>query len=174
MKKIVILGDCGSCRLTREVTGLCSKNGGVLFIGGGKIFRTSENPSYLVVGASELSQLELPGSIIVLGKKLGGISRDIDLSAHICVLDAENKDSLLFASGCGAQALGCSMSGHDSMTVSSFGEDGQIVIALRRSVRTDSGTISPGEFSIYASPDDNIYPVLAAKASLLVSGVSPF
>lgn len=172
-KTVVICGDCGEKELTREIVRMCGENGGALVCDGDRIYRTAEDPFFLIFSVCTLSDLYLPGSVVVLGKALLQIRQDMNMEKCICILDGENRDAAMLAASSGAAAIGCSMSGHDTMTVSAFNEDDRAVITLRRRILTENATIEPCEFIVRRTDEKNIYPLLAASAVLLVSGKIP-
>lgn len=169
-RTVVICGDCGEKELTSEIVRACSENGGALVCDGDRIYSTCEEPSFLIFSVCTLSDLYIPDCIVVLGKALLQIRDDIDLSGNICIIDGENSDSIRFAAAVKADVIGCSMSGHDSLTVSSFGEDGTAIITLRRSIDTSCCHIEPCEFKVKRKENNNIYPLLASCAVLMLGG----
>ena len=172
-RTVVICGDCGEKELTSEIVRVCSENGGALVCDGNRIYTTCKEPYCLIFSVCALSDLYIPDCIVVLGKALLQIRNDIDLTGNICIIDGENSDSIHFAANVKADVIGCSMSGHDSLTVSSFGEDGSAIVTLRRSINTGSFQAEPCEFRVKRRIDDNIYPMLAAGAVLLLGGRLP-
>ena len=166
VKTVIICGDCGDKTLTREIVRICSNNGGALVCDGDRIYQTTDDPFFLIFSMCTLSDIFLPGSIVVLGKALIQIRQDMDLSDCVCIIDGENRDSAVFAASFGGDTVGCSMSGHDTLTISGFNGDGTAVAALRRRI----GEYEPGEYIVDRYDRDNMYPVLAGTAVLLLSG----
>lgn len=166
-KVIVICGDCGKRELTKQIVRICSENGGAAVFDGDRIYRTQDNPYFIICSVNTLSDFYIPDSIIVLGKALIQIRQDIDLCSCICIIDAGNSDSVSLAAKLGASVIGCSMSGRDTLSVSSFNEDNTALVTLRRSIITNGGIIEPCEFTVSGRSEENVYPLLAAAAVLL-------
>ncbi len=169
---MVICGDCGQRKLSQEIIDTCCNSGGAVVFDGEKLFQSGDDPFFLVLCLNSLSDLNIRNCLIVLGKALIGMKNDIDLSGYVCILDGENRDSIDFACSSGMTSVGCSMNGHDTLTVSAFGEDGKAVVALRRCISFSGREIEPCEFSVPMKQTDNIYPFLAGCAVTLLSGTA--
>lgn len=170
MQNIIILGDYSSGILTETIIDFCSANGGVLYSGGSRLYKTNEAPAFQIFSLISVSELNMPGSIVVFGSSLDGISEDIDLYGCTAVLDSSNAAALRRVSMYGCGAVGCSMSGHDTLTVSGMTDESTIMLSLRRTLKTAGGMIEPYDFIVKIQPDTPVYPVLAAAAVILLSG----
>ncbi len=170
MINVVICGDCGEKTLTRAVVNACTKYGGALVCDGDKIYSTEKEPKYLVFSMCTLADLYLPDSIVVLGKALMQIQKCIKLDNTVCVLDTDNNAAIELLGGSDALAVGCSMSEHDTLTVSGNIDENTSLVSLRRNLRTSSGVIEPQDFIVKTDSSFPIYPRLAAASVLLLGG----
>ena len=170
MVKVVICGDCGSKTLTRAVVGACSAYGGAVVIDGDRIYQTCEEPKYLIFVMCTLADLYLPGSIVVFGKALMQIQNNINLNDTICVRDSDNSDAVAIIGASGARAIGCSMSGPDTLSISGFTDENTALVSLRRSIKTAGGIVEPHDFIVRTDKGLPVYPILAASAVLLSGG----
>lgn len=169
MIKVVICGDCGEKALTRTVVSACSAYGGAVVIDGDRIYQTCEEPKYLIFVMCTLADLYLPGSIVVFGKALMQIKENLNLKDTICVLDSDNSDAAAMVGASGAKAIGCSMSWHDTLSISGFSDENTALVSLRRSIETADGTTEPHDFIVRTEKNLPVYPILAASAVLLAS-----
>lgn len=163
-KTVIIYGDSGEKDLTKEIVRVCSENGGALVYDGHRVFSTSDDPFYLVLSSDRLTDISISDSIVVLGNESDILTGKTELTDCICVLDGDNKNAARFAAECGADTVGCSMSGHDTLTVSGFNDDGTMLVTLRRKI----GRTEPGEYIAHRHEGKDIYPVLAAIAVIML------
>lgn len=170
MIKVVICGDCGDKTLTRAVVNACSAYGGAVVGDGDKIYSTCREPKYLIFSMCTLADLYLPDSIVVFGKALMQIQKDINLDDTVCVLDTDNNDAINILGGSNARAVGCSMSEHDTLTISGNTDENSVQVSLRRNLETADGMIEPQDFTVRTEKSIPIYPRLAATAVLLLGG----
>ncbi len=170
LQTVIIAGDCGERSLTREIAAACIRSGGAIVYDGMRMRQEGNQPSFLVLSLPSLPEQITAGSIIVLGKAAEQTGRLPDLSGYICILDGENPAAVRLAAAAGAIAVGCSMSGHDTLTVSGFNEDDTMLVTLRRRLVTDAVIREPCELTVHRSSEQQIYPALAATGVLLLSG----
>lgn len=170
MINVVICGDCGEKTLTRAIVNACTKYGGAIVCDGDKIYSTGKSQKYLIFSMCTLADLYLPDSIVVLGKALMQIQKSIKLDNTVCVLDSDNNSAIELLGGSDVPAVGCSMSEHDTLTVSGNTDDGTSLVSLRRNLRTSKGIIEPLDFILKTDSSFPIYPRLAAAAVLLLGG----
>ncbi len=170
MINVVICGDCGEKALTRSVISACSKYGGSVVCDGDKIYSTGKNPEYLIFGMCTLADLYLPDSIIIFGKALMQIQKSIMFDNSVCILDTGNNDAINLLGGSDARAVGCSMSEHDTLTVSGNIDQNTSLVSLRRNLETAAGIIEPQDFIVRTDSSFPIYARLAASAVLLLGG----
>lgn len=171
MKKIVICGDCGSKVLTRTVIRACSSCGGAFVCDGAKIYETKQNPKFLIVTTYTLTDIRCGSGIMVFGKALCRVRTSISMGTMIPIVDTSNAEALTILKGSGSSVVGCSMSGHDTISVSGIKNFPTKLISLQRSVKTvDGNIIEPHEFSVKLSREIPVYPLLAACSVLLLSG----
>ena len=178
MNKIIVCGDCGSKSLTRTIIRTCSNYGGVVVVSENGVFETNENPSFLVAELKNLCEknpceLDFENGIIVFGKAVSEKVCIKKTSKNVVVLDTANSNALNIVRGRGVAVIGCSMSGHDTISVSGLAGFPTKMISLQRSVRTlDGDIIEPHDFRVKLSEEIPIYPLLAGCAVLLLGGVS--
>ena len=171
MKKVIICGDCGSRAVTRAVIRACSESGGAFVCDGAKIYETCPDPKFLIITACTLTDISCNDGIIVFGKALCQIRPDIKIGTMIPVVDTSNIDALTLLKGSNACVVGCSMSGHDTISVSGIKDFPSKLISLQRNVRPiDGETIEPHEFTVRLSREIPVYPLLASCSVLLLSG----
>ncbi len=170
MINVVICGDCGEKSLTRAVVNACTKYGGAIICDGDKIYTTQNNPKYLIFSMCTLADLYLPDGIVVFGKALMQIQKTIKLDNTVCVLDTDNNEAINFLGGSSARAVGCSMSEHDTLTISGNIDENTSLVSLRRNLETAAGITEPQDFLVKTDPTFAVYPRLAASAVLLLAG----
>ena len=173
MKKIVVCGDCGSKSLTRAIIRACENNGGAAVVSENGIFETNENPYFIVAELQSPYEINLDSGIIVFGK---AINREITIKKtgkNVAVLDTANTNALNIVQKSGITVIGCSMSGHDTISVSGLAGFPAKMISLQRTVRTlDGDIIEPHDFRVELKEEIPIYPLLAGCAVLLLGGIS--
>ncbi len=170
MINVVICGDCGEKTLTRAVVNACTKYGGAVVCDGDKIYSTQNDPKFLIFSMCTLADLYLPGSIVVFGKALMQIQKSIKLDNTVCVVDTCNNDAIDLLGGSSVPAVGCSMSEHDTLTVSGNIDENTSLVSLRRNLETAVGIIEPQDFPLRTNSTFPIYSRLAASAVLLLAG----
>lgn len=172
MKKIIICGDCGSKSLTKAVLKACSANGGVFAVFEKRIFETSVNPEFLVI-SEKMSEIDCDGGIIVFGKSIDSEYKNMKIGRMISVLDTSNINALNIVHNSGSAAVGCSMSGYDTLSVSGLADfPAKKMISLQRSLRTlDGEIIEPHDFLVKLTEEIPVYPLLASCSVLLLSGI---
>lgn len=170
MKNVIICGDGGSKVLTRTVVRACEAYGGAFVYDGAKIYETNDDPSYMVLGVGGISEVTC-GGIIVFGRSPIRGAANFDTGSLIAVVDGENTRALSVLLNSGKPAIGCSMSAHDTLSISG-GEGNVRQLCLSRSVTTlDGHIIEPCEFPVTIQAGTPIYPILAAACILLLSGI---
>lgn len=170
MKKIIICGDGQDSPVTKKLVSLCSRYGGAA-VCGRNIFETCLFPEYLIVCTDSLSGVSCRNCVVILGEEPAG--RADRLRDSICVIDASHSRSVKFAEELGLPSVGCSVSGSDTLTLSSVSIENDYCISLNRTLAVvGSGgrerVVGAQEFILRSSGD--IYPTLAAAAALLLTG----
>lgn len=173
MKNIIICGDCGSKMLTKSVIRACAANGGASVVENNKVYETAANPKFLVVSSDNISEIECKSGIIVFGKMLDSLRSDMKTGKLIPVIDTANIKALNIVRNSGAAAIGCSMSEHDTISISGLTGFPTKMVSLQRTVRTvDGDIVEPHDFLVKLSETTAIYPLLASCSVLLLSGIS--
>ena len=173
MKNIIICGDCGSRILTKAIINACAVNGGAVVSDGNKIYETSENPEFLVISVDKISETDCRSGVIVFGKMQDKINTDIKIGGLIPIIDTSNINALNIVRNSGIAAIGCSMSGHDTISISGLTGFPTKMVSLQRTVKTlDGEVIEPHDFLVRLSEEMPIYPLLASCSVLLLSGIS--
>lgn len=174
MYPIIICGDCGQKTLTHTIIQACSAYGGALVADGDKLYATEKNIRYSIFCMTALTDLWLSDAIIVLGKALLQISDELRLKDHYCILDAEIPAAVRFAAKTEATAVGCSLGSHDTFGISGYSDENTLLVSLKRNLICRDGTIlEPQDFRVTTGKDCPAYPIMAAAAVLLLSGISP-
>ncbi|MGN1458412.1 MAG: hypothetical protein ACI4XP_10775 [Acutalibacteraceae bacterium] len=172
MKKIVICGDCGSESLTRAIISACKNNGGVAVVSENGISETNDNPYFLIVKLQNPYEINCKNGIIVFGKAVGNKTK-IKTEKTVALLDTANTNALSIVRGSGCAVIGCSMSGHDTISVSGLAGFPTKMISLQRTIRTlDGDIIEPHDFRVRLKEEISVYPLLAGCGVLLLSGIS--
>ena len=172
MNNIVICGDCGQRALTKAIVRGCTRQGGALVLDGTSLYETCPSPDFCVMSVNSLSELHCRG-LLVLGRALCQVRPDLSLGKLLSVIESDNANALSVLQQSGSPVIGCSMSPQDTLTLSCREEDTALV-SLQRSVHTLSGAlIEPCEIKLHLSRPTELFPLLAACASLLLWDV-PF
>ncbi|MDD6490110.1 MAG: hypothetical protein PUG48_09930 [Clostridia bacterium] len=172
MKKIVICGDCGSESLTRAIISACKNNGGAAVVSGNGISETNDNPYFLIAKLHNPYEINCKGGIIVFGKAVENKTK-INAEKTVAVLDTANTNALNIVRDSGCAVIGCSMSGHDTISVSGLAGFPTKMISLQRTIRTlDGDIIEPHDFQVKLKEEMPVYPLLAGCAVLLLGGIS--
>ena len=174
MHNVVICGDCGKKFLTRTIVNACSAYGGATVVDGDKIYSCGNGQRYTIFCMTTLSDLYLPDAIIVLGKALLQIRSDLSSNECVCILDSGVKSAVNFAAKTGFKAIGCSLGEHDTFGVSGYSDENTVLVSLRRNLQRSDGTfLEPMDFRVTTEENCPAYPIMAASAILLMSGISP-
>ncbi len=173
MKNVVIFGDCGSRSLTRAVISACKSSGGVFAIENGRIYETSDNPIFMVLSTDNISEIRCKKGIIVFGKMLNKSGCNLKIESMIPIIDTSNINAVNIVRNLKTAAVGCSMSGHDTISVSGLTGFSSKIISLQRTIKTlDGEIVEPHDFVVKPSDEIPIYPLLAGCSVLLLSGIS--
>lgn len=172
MKKIIILGDSGSKAVTKAVIRVCTAYGGAFVIDDDRIYETSEEPQFLVLTSDGGKEI-LCGDTVILGSSAETVNIDrIRTDQAVMVIDSGNKKLLAKLKNRRIAAIGCSMSAQDTLSISCSGFPVKMV-SLQRNIAISGGhTAEPQEFTVRLSEETEVYPLLAACAVLLMSGIS--
>lgn len=172
MKKIVICGDCGSKSLTRAIISACKNNGGAAVVSGNGIFETNDNPSFLIAELHNPYEINCKNGIIVFGKAVDENKTKINAEKTVALLDTANTNALNIVRDSGSVVIGCSMSGHDTISVSGLAGFPTKMISLQRTIRTlDGDIIEPHDFQVRLTEEIPVYPLLAGCGVLLLGGI---
>lgn len=162
MQNIVICGDSGDRKLTEIIIKACTENGGVIVSDRGKMYATCSEPKFCIL--TEIEKMSCKG-IAVLGSNAENTEIGSDV---IAVVESDNTKALemLQREGC-QNAVTCSMNRHSTLSMSCVYPEK--IAVLQRSVKNLHGRVSePCEFRII-SDEEEIYPILAAGAVMLLS-----
>ena len=172
MKNVVICGDCGSKVLTKSIINACTANGGALVVDSNRIYETSESPRFLIVVADNISETDCRSGVIVFGKMQNKIN-NIKIGRLVPIIDTSDVNALNIVRNSGTAAIGCSMSGHDTISISGLTGFPTKMVSLQRTIKTlDGEIIEPHDFLVRLSQEIPIYPLLASCSVLLLSGIS--
>ena len=170
MKKIIICGDGKDRAITRKLVDLCSRYGGAM-VCGRNIYETCRRPEYIIVCTDTLAGISCSSCVVILGSDPAG--KDVWLRDSVCVIDASDIRAVRFAEELGLPSVGCSVSGSDTVTLSSVSIENDFCISLNRSLEVVGSkgrekVDGSQEFIIRSSGE--IYPILACGAALLLTG----
>ena len=162
MQNIVICGDVGDRKLTESIIKACEMNGGVMVCDRGKVYETCEEPRFFIV--TDICEMSCRG-IVVLGENVGKLKLSEDMTV---IIEGENVRGLEILKGQGCKnVVTCSMNRRATLSMS--GIYPEKVASLQRGLKTlDGGLIEPCEFVI-KSCGDEIYPIMAAGAVMILS-----
>ncbi len=166
-RTIIIAGDSEDSILTNDIISVCSKNGGVFVIDGDRIYRTVSEPFFRIMKLSGEKLRIGSECIIVVGREAAETDIEIESGTDcICILDSDDRSAAAFTKKIGAAAVGCSMSGTDTLTVSGFNDTGEAVVTLLRPLKN----YCPGDYVVDRYEEQDVYNILACTAVLMLTG----
>lgn len=170
MHEIIILGDKEDKILTKCVTKVCEENGGVLLFEKDSIYQSQENPEFLIDSFHQ-EYFKIHDDfhrMIIFGENFRESKKYLFNHNIIAVLNPENQEAVKEVGELGCDAIGCSLSGKDTLTLSSLSGN-QYLISLMRSIDLKKDWIFPQDFLIRSNISD-FYSILAASAVMLLNG----
>lgn len=166
-RTIIIAGDSEDRSLTKDIISVCSKNGGAFVVDRDRIYRTVSEPFYRILNLSENSLGVESECIMIVGRKASDVDIEIEGGTDcICILDSDDRAATAFTKKIGAAAVGCSMSGTDTLTVSGFNDTGEAVVTLLRPLKN----YCPGDYVVDRYEGQDVYNILACTAVLMLTG----
>lgn len=132
----------------------------------------AKNPDFLIIDNPAITNVHIPVGIIVF-RKSAIFKQHFEIpSAYFAVTDSDNKDAVKVLRNDRIQTVTCGLSQKDTLTFSSLESD-RAVISLQRGLKAlDGSEIGPVDVPITFSPSHNEYPLLAAIAVLLLTGIT--
>jgi hypothetical protein len=133
-------------------------------------------PDFIVIDSKVIKNVHTQGGIALFRKHVPARqNRAYALEippAFFAVIDSDSSEAADMLRGDGIQTITCGLSQKDTVTFSSL-ENDRAVVSLQRGLKAlDGSHIEPVEVPITFSPAHSEYPMLAAVAVLLLSGVA--
>jgi hypothetical protein len=128
-------------------------------------------PDFFVIDNSTIKNMHTGGGIALFRKHVPK-RRHIEIPpTFFAVIDSDNGEAADMLRGDGIQTVTCGLSQKDTVTFSSLDEDRAVVSLQRGLCAIDGSDVGPAEVPVAFSPSRGGYPLLAAVAVLLLSGV---
>ena len=131
----------------------------------------ADTPDFFIVDNTRIKNLHTNGGIVLFKKS---VQRDTCMRippAFIAVIDSDNSEAADVLLEDGIQTVTCGLSQKDTVTFSSLENDRAVVSLQRRLTALDGKEVEPVEFPVVCAPERREYPLLAAVAVLLLTGV---
>jgi hypothetical protein len=131
----------------------------------------AQTPEFCVIDNGRIKNIHTNGGIALFKKSVPkGIHIEIP-PAFFAVIDSDNGEAADMLRGDGIQTVTCGLSQKDTITFSSLESD-RAVISLQRKLKAlDGREIEPVELPVRCDLTYREYPLLAAVAVLLLTGV---
>jgi len=170
MNTIMICGDCGERILTKTIVRSCSHYGNVMTINGGSVNCLSGHPDFLIISMNAVCDIDCEG-ILVFGEALCQVPETVCIKKVCAVTDQENTDALSVIRQSGIPAVGCSMSGKASVSLSCFNGMSGLLSVQRKLLTIGKRVIEPCEIRLTANNPIEVYSALAAGCILLLCDI---
>jgi hypothetical protein len=131
----------------------------------------AQSPDFFVVDNARIKNLHTNGGIALFKKSVPRGARIEIPPAFFAVIDSDNGEAADLLRGDGIQTVTCGLSQKDTLTFSSLENDRAVVSLQRRLTALDGREIEPVELPVLCAPASREYPLLAAVAVLLLTGV---
>jgi len=132
----------------------------------------AKTPDFIVIDNQNIKNVHTQGGIALFKKHVPQRQHIEIPPAFFAVVNSDNSEAADMLRGDGVQTVTCGLSQKDTVTFSSL-ENDRAVVSLQRGLKSlDGSDIEPVEVPVSFSPAHGEYPILAAVAVLLLSGVS--
>lgn len=132
----------------------------------------AKTPDLIVIDNKKIKNVHTQGGIALFRKHVPRGEHIEIPPAFLAVIDSDNGEAADILRGDGIQTVTCGLSQKDTVTFSSL-ENDRAVVSLQRGLKAlDGSDIGPVEVPVSFSQSHSEYPLLAAVAVLLLSGVT--
>ncbi len=166
--KTIIVAEQAPFPVSNILVRFCEEYGGALISSPGKCFSTCADPIYNIILTDGSAKISLPGSTVIFAED-NYDNFNIDLSGCTAVINRYDFNALRIAEHYGCTAMICSISGNDTLTISSSDDD-SCLISLNRSIKTPRGITEPCEYIFRRFNDAPDEIILSCGAALLCCG----
>lgn len=148
------------CKRLREKTDITE-------ISSGRIISEVNSNNLTVIFEKSPLNIQASGAVLILN---GCFTAKSIFGERYCILSSSNSEDAEIARRSGGEVITCGMSLRDSVTFSSFTDDGCVLSVQRRLTRSDGKTVEPFELPLYCTPDEDRYGILCASLLLILLG----
>lgn len=172
MTTVIVCGALKDSHVTQSVKQALRAYGGVQSFDGSRI-DSAERFSFLLYECENVPVIQMEKGILVFKNSFEPKGEYSIPGGIISVLDSQNMHAAAALSGTGRPAISCGTSARETLSTASIGYNAAVV-SLQRDIKTiNDDVLEPQDFKVEQSGEAGAYPLLAACAVLLLSGV-PF
>ncbi len=128
---------------------------------------------FLLTGAGRSPRLRTHGGVCVFAEVQGPFARWRVPPGFVAVAHSADRSALRLLEKQGTPAVTCGMSAADTITLSSFQDDGAVVSLQRGMVDLQGERIEPGDYPVRLAAPISNYGLMAALSVLLLAGGDP-